>query len=68
MDENVNKILLPGGTHGQLPVIQEATERGLYKILCDYLPDNPGRLLADEYHNISTTDRDAFLKPAKRRN
>ena len=41
MDEKVNKILLPGGTHGQLPVIQEATERGLdttFVMTCPIIP------------------------------
>lgn len=61
------KILLLGGSHGQLPAIAEARKRGLYTILCDYLPDNPGRNLVDEYHEISTTDFESVLNLAKRR-
>lgn len=55
------KMLLLGGSHGQLPAIYEAKRRGLYTILCDYLPGNPGRKLVDEYHNISTTNKDEIL-------
>ena len=43
-----------------------AKEQGHYIITCDYLPDNPGHQLADEYHNISTTDKMAVLKLAER--
>lgn len=58
----MNKIILLGGSYGQLPAIKEAKRRGLYTILCDYLPDNPGRKIADEYHNVSTTDAEAVLE------
>lgn len=54
-----------GGSYAQLPIIREAKAKGLYVIICDYLPDNPGRHLADEYHNISTTDKQAVLSLAK---
>jgi hypothetical protein len=43
------KILLLGGSYGQIPAIKEANKRGLYTILCDYLPDNPGREFVDIY-------------------
>ncbi|MFO8003228.1 acetyl-CoA carboxylase biotin carboxylase subunit family protein, partial [Thioalkalivibrio sp.] len=35
-------------------------------VTCDYLPGNPGHALADEYHNVSTTDKDAVLDLARR--
>lgn len=38
---------------------------GYYTITCDYLPDNPGHKFADEYHNVSTTDKEAVLALAK---
>ncbi len=60
-----NRILLLGGSHGQLPAIHEARNRGLYTILCDYLPNNPGAKLADEFHLISTTDKAAVLELAE---
>lgn len=54
-----------GGSHFQLPLIKKAKEMGLYVITCDYLPDNPGHKFADEYHNVSTTDKHAVLELAK---
>jgi len=59
------KILLLGGSYGQLPAIYEAKRRNLYIILCDYLPDNPGRNYVDEYHSISTTDKESVYALAK---
>lgn len=50
------RILLLGGAPAQLPSVVKAKEMGLYVITCDYLPENPGHKLADEYHNVSTTD------------
>lgn len=64
----MSKILLLGGSYSQLPAIEEAKKRGLYTIICDYLPDNPGRELADKYHNVSTTDADGVLNLAKELN
>src|SRR6056297_3205984 len=60
------KILLLGGSYGQLSAIVKAKKRGLYTILCDYLPDNPGRALVDQYYEVSTTDKSAVLDIAKK--
>lgn len=59
--------MLLGGSHEQIPAIEEAKRRGLYTILCDYLPDNPGKNLADEFHLVSTTDKDKVLEVARKR-
>ena len=59
------KILLLGGLRYLLPVIKAAHDLGYYVITCDYLPDNPGHKFADEYHNVSTTDKEAVLALAK---
>lgn len=59
------KVLLLGGSHFQVPSVKKAKELGYYTITCDYLPDNPGHKYADEYHNVSTTDKEAVLKLAK---
>lgn len=59
------KLLFLGGAPSQVPIIEEAKQRGHYIITCDYLPDNPGHKLADEYHNISTIDKELVLKLAK---
>lgn len=60
------RILILGGSPFQVPLIRRAKERGLYVVTCDYLPGNPGHRLADEYHNVSTTDKDGVLALARR--
>ena len=62
----MKRVLMLGGAMQQIPVIRQAKEMGLYVITCDYLPDNPGHALADEYHNVSTTDLEGVLKLAER--
>ena len=60
------KILILGGSNFQVPLIQHAKERGLHVITCDYLPENPGHRISDEYYNVSTTDQEAVLALAKK--
>ncbi len=59
------RILFLGGAYSQIPIIKEAKSRGYYIINCDYLPENPGHKLANEYHNISTTNFKEVLKLAQ---
>jgi biotin carboxylase len=59
------RILFLGAAPTQIPPLQYAREQGHYVITCDYLPDNPGHKLADEFHNVSTTDKDAVLELAQ---
>lgn len=54
-----------GGALAQIPSILKAKEMGLYVITCDYLPNNPGHAYADEYYNISTTDKNGVLSLAR---
>lgn len=61
----MRKVLLLGGSYFQIPSIKTAKEMGYYTITCDYLPDNPGHKYADEYHNVSTTDKEAVLALAR---
>lgn len=65
MQDNKKKILLLGGSAAQLIAIEKAKELGYYTVLCDYLPDNPGQYIADSFHLVSTTDKEAVLKVAK---
>lgn len=60
----MKKILLLGGAYAQTPVIKKAKDKGLYVITCDNEPKNPGHKFADEYFNVSTTDKDAVLELA----
>lgn len=61
----MKRILFLGGAPTQIAPIRYALDQGHYVITCDYLPDNPGHKLAHEYHNVSTTDKEAVLVLAK---
>ena len=60
----MKKILLLGGSSQQVVAIKTAKKLGYYTVLCDYLPDNPGRLCADRFYLTSTTDKQAILDVA----
>ena len=60
----MKKMLLLGGSAQQVIAIETAKRLGLYTVLCDYLPDNPGQYHADKFYQISTTDKDAVLNIA----
>ena len=62
----MKRILMLGGSVYQVYVIKKAVQMGYYVISCDYLPDNPGHQYAHEYHNVSTTDKEAVLELATR--
>lgn len=64
----MKKVLLLGGSSEQVIAIKYAKEQGYYTILCDYLIDNPGQYYCDEYHCVSTTDKDAVLELARQKN
>lgn len=61
----MKKIMLLGGSAQQVIAIKRAKELGYFTILCDYLVDNPGQYVADQFYLISTTDKDEVLKVAK---
>lgn len=61
----MKKIMLLGGSAQQIIAIDTAKRIGLYTILCDYLPNNPGKYHADKYFQISTTDKDTVLRIAQ---
>ena len=61
----MEKILLLGGSSQQVIAIETAKRLGLYTVLCDYLPDNPGQYHADRFYQTSTTDIEAVLEIAK---
>lgn len=58
-------ILLLGGSRHQVPAIETAKRLGYRTVLCDYLPDNPGRLVADVFYQESTVDRELMLAIAR---
>ena len=61
----MKRVLMLGGSTSQVCAIRRAKEMGLYVIICDYLPDNPGQFVADEFYLVSTTDKEAVLELAK---
>jgi len=61
----MKKLLLLGGSHYLLPVIEAARELGCHTITCDYLPDNIAHKHSDEYHNVSIIDKEAVLALAR---
>ena len=61
----MKRILFLGAAPSQVPPIIYAKSQGHYVITCDYLPENPGHKLADEYHNVSTTDKETVLQLAR---
>lgn len=61
----MKRILMLGGSMQQIPAIKKARELGYYTITCDYLPENPGHKYANEYHNVSTTDKEGVLELAR---
>lgn len=61
----MKRVLMLGGSIYQTYAIKEAIKQGHYVITCDYLPENPGHKFAHEYHNVSTTDKEAVLELAR---
>lgn len=61
----MKKLLLLGGSSQQVIAIETAKRLGLYTVLCDYLPDNPGQYHADKFYQESTTDKDKILQIAR---
>ena len=57
----MKKILILGGDHFAIPVVEAAKKQGYYVITCDYLPDNVAHKHSDEYANFSTTDKEGIL-------
>ena len=65
MGKNIKKIMLLGGNYYQMTAVKAVKELGYYAIDVDYLPDNPAHKYADEYHNISTINKEAVLELAE---
>ncbi|MGE7947223.1 ATP-grasp domain-containing protein [Lysinibacillus sp. NPDC093688] len=61
----MKKLLILGGEFDQIPAIKKAREMGHYVITCDYTKENAGHRYANEFYNISYTDKEAILDLAK---
>ncbi len=64
----MKRLLVLGGSDLQVSLIKQAKNDGHYVITCDYLPDNPGHKFSNEYHNISTTNKQEVYELAKKLN
>ncbi len=62
----MKKLLSLGGNYYQMSMVKVAKQMGIYVIDVDYLPDNPAHKYADEYYNISITEKDEILSLAKK--
>ena len=61
----MQKILIIGGSHSELPLVQEAKRLGLYTITVGNILGN-AHLEADEYHLLDYSDKKLILKFAQR--
>jgi carbamoylphosphate synthase large subunit len=59
------RLLILGGIHYLIAVINTAHKLGYYVITCDYLPNNIAHKYSDEYCNLSIIDKEAVLQLAK---
>lgn len=64
----MKKLMLLGGIHYLLPVINAAHSHGYHVITVDYLPNNVAHKYSDEYYNISILDKEKVLDLAKKLN
>ncbi|MBP5398633.1 MAG: ATP-grasp domain-containing protein [Bacteroidales bacterium] len=62
----MKKLLILGGDHFTIPVVEAAHKQGYYVITCDYLPGNVAHKHSDEYVNFSTIDKEGLLAWAKK--
>lgn len=60
----MKKILMLGGAATQTPPIRYAHSQGHFVIVCDYNNNPPGRMAADKFIQVSTTDLDSILDVA----
>ncbi|HPG52237.1 MAG TPA: ATP-grasp domain-containing protein [Spirochaetota bacterium] len=60
-----SRILVLGAGVFQVPVITLARQLGHYVITMDYLPDNPGHMLANERYIVSTREKEKCYEVAK---
>lgn len=62
----MKRLLILGGDHFTIPVVEAAHKQGYHVITCDYLPNNVAHSYSDEYINFSTTDKEGILAWARK--
>src|ERR1700691_1291762 len=58
-------LLILGAGKEQVAAITAARVKGIRTVVLDFNPDAAGRTMADEFHLVSTRDRDAILAFAR---
>lgn len=61
----MKKLMCLGGNYFQMSAVLAAKELGIYVVDVDYLPENPAHEYADEYYNISITEKEKILELAR---
>jgi len=56
LDLSGKRLLVLGGTNLSCEIIRRAQKMGVYVIVTDYLPDSPGKKIANKSYLVSTTD------------
>lgn len=62
----MKKLLILGGDHFTIPVVEAAHKQGYYVITCDYLPNNVAHKYSDAFINYSTIDKEGILAWARK--
>ena len=61
----MKKMLMLGGSHGEIPLIQAAKKMGYYVITTGNQPEGMGHRHADEYRNCDFSQKEAILALAQ---
>lgn len=61
------KLLITGGAHADIPLIEAAKKQGFYVITIGSRPTDLGHEFSDEYHNIDYCDEEAICELIKKR-
>ncbi|PSL36338.1 biotin carboxylase [Planomicrobium soli] len=62
------KVLILGGIHHMIDVVNTAKKMGIYTIVTDNIDGSPAKMYADKSYDISTADIDALCDMARSEN
>jgi biotin carboxylase len=66
--KDANRLLIFGGSHSELPLIQAARSMGLSVVTSGNRPDHPGHALSDQYIQADFSDSNAMIEVAQSAN
>ena len=64
----MNKLLIAGGSHADIPVIIAAKQMGYWVVTSGNNPDDAGHAYSDEKHLVDYSDKEALLRLAEELN